>query len=91
MTEFENNPKGGCLLIDQKETCELREKRIKSKNLYDIDYYGWVENQVSFLKEGKLEMLDIENLIEEIISLGNSEWSKLESYLMSALRENGLI
>jgi hypothetical protein len=50
-------------------------------NLYDLDYYGWILNQTDLLKNGILGRLDIENLVEEISSLGDSQRSKLESFL----------
>lgn len=49
---------------------------------YEKDFYGWTETQANFLKEGKLNMLDTENLIEELLDLGISQASKLENHLM---------
>ncbi|MGK7887119.1 MAG: DUF29 family protein, partial [Crocosphaera sp.] len=34
-------------------------------NLYDKDYYLWLEETVQLLREGRLTDLDIPNLIEE--------------------------
>ncbi len=48
---------------------------------YDKDFYKWTTNQARFLKNGEFSKLDIENLIEEIESLGRSEKRTLKSYL----------
>lgn len=49
--------------------------------LYEKDFYKWTRMQVSFLKEQDFSSLDLDNLIEEIESLGKSERDKLESHL----------
>lgn len=41
--------------------------------LYDQDFYAWTQRQVELLRSGRLGELDIENLIEEIESLGKQE------------------
>lgn len=51
----------------------------------DQDYYSWTREQMKFLKEGMFNMLDTENLMEELLALGNSEASKLESHLSNML------
>lgn len=53
----------------------------ESKPVYDTDFSKWVRDQAEFLKEREFEKLDIDNLIEEIESLGRSEKRILESYL----------
>ena len=42
----------------------------KSSNLYDRDFLLWTEETISNLKTGDFKQLDINNLIEEIDSLG---------------------
>ena len=39
---------------------------------YENDFYAWTQQQVSLLKEGKVDQIDIDNLIEEIQSMGKS-------------------
>jgi Domain of unknown function DUF29 len=51
-------------------------------NLYEKDCCAWVEVQTEFLKKGYFDKLDIENIIEELISVGNSERNKLVSHLV---------
>ena len=49
--------------------------------LYEKDFYKWTENQACILKEHDFEHMDLENLIEEILDLGNSHKSALENQL----------
>lgn len=49
---------------------------------YDIDFFKWTVNQAKLLKKQEFSKLDIENLIEEIESLGRSERNAIESYLI---------
>jgi hypothetical protein len=51
------------------------------KDLYDSDYLLWLEETSRLLQSKNFEKLDIENLIEEIESLGKSERNKLVSSL----------
>ncbi|MFO5470354.1 MAG: DUF29 family protein, partial [Dolichospermum sp.] len=44
-----------------------------NKTLYEQDFYLWIQTTLAILRERKLEQLDIENLIEEIDSMGRSE------------------
>ena len=46
---------------------------------YEQDFYGWTQEQASLLKAGRLNELDIDNLIEEIETMGRSEKRALES------------
>ncbi len=49
--------------------------------LYEQDFYLWLVETVQLLKTGKFEKLDVENLIEEIESMGRSEKKSVESNL----------
>lgn len=44
---------------------------------YDTDFYAWTQAQAQHLKAGKWEHLDLENLVEEIESLGRQERQQL--------------
>ena len=47
---------------------------IKAKDkLYDKDFCLWIETTANLLKEGRFSQLDIENLVEEIETMGRSE------------------
>jgi Domain of unknown function DUF29 len=50
-------------------------------NLYDTDFYAWTLEQSQLLQQGKWHALDIENLVEEIESLGKQEKRELENRL----------
>lgn len=71
-----------------KKTRQISKKRIptSTSNLaksqtYETDFSKWVKHQAKFLKKKEFEKLDIDNLIEEIESLGRSEKRTLQSYL----------
>ena len=49
--------------------------------LYDTDFYAWTLEQSRLLQSGELKSLDIENLVEEIESLGRQERRELENRL----------
>lgn len=49
--------------------------------LYDRDFYAWLNEQAALLRAGRLSELDIENLAEEIESMGRSEKRALVSRL----------
>jgi hypothetical protein len=58
---------------------------ITNDNLYDQDYYLWIETISKQLKAGKFAEIDLANLIEEIESMGKSEKRELKSRLIVLL------
>jgi hypothetical protein len=50
--------------------------------LYNMDFHEWTREQAKLLKSGKLSDADINNLIEEIESMGKSERRELKSRLV---------
>jgi hypothetical protein len=50
-------------------------------DLYETDFYAWTQRQVELLRKRDLNNLDIENLIEEIDSLGKQEKRELVNRL----------
>jgi mannitol-1-phosphate/altronate dehydrogenase len=48
---------------------------------YDEDYYGWVVQQVDHLKNSEFDRLDIEHLIDEVLSLARNEIDKIENFI----------
>jgi Domain of unknown function DUF29 len=48
---------------------------------YEKDFYSWTQEQAALLKDGRFSELDIDNLIEEVESMGRSEKRELESRL----------
>lgn len=51
------------------------------QRLYDVDYLEWVNHTAELLKQGRLDELDIESLIEEVEDLGRSQKQALRSNL----------
>ncbi len=49
--------------------------------LYDQDFYAWANEQAALLRSGKLSVADIENIAEEIESMGKTEKRELVSRL----------
>jgi Domain of unknown function DUF29 len=49
--------------------------------LYEQDYYAWIQEQVRALRERRTEAVDWENVAEEIEDLGKSEKRSIESHL----------
>ncbi len=49
--------------------------------LYDQDFYAWANEQAALLRAGHLSSADIENIAEEIESMGRSEKRELVSRL----------
>ncbi|WP_016950885.1 DUF29 domain-containing protein [Anabaena sp. PCC 7108] len=49
--------------------------------LYELDYGLWLETTIDKLQEHQFESVDIDNLIEELATLGRSEKKALRSYL----------
>ena len=41
--------------------------------LYNTDFHAWTQEQATLLKSGRLSEVDINNLIEEIESMGKHE------------------
>ena len=48
---------------------------------HDTDFYSWTQEQAALLQQGRLNELDVANLIEEIQDMGRSERRELESRL----------
>ena len=48
---------------------------------YEKDFYSWTQEQAELLKTSRFSELDIDNLIEEVESMGRSEKRELESRL----------
>jgi hypothetical protein len=48
---------------------------------YQKDFYAWTQQQAALLKAGRLQELDVTNLLEEIETMGRSEKRELDSRL----------
>ena len=56
-------------------------KTLLRPSLYDEDFLAWTEQQAALLRAGRLDQLDLDNLAEELDTMGRSEWGELESRL----------
>lgn len=52
-----------------------------SQTLYEQDYALWLETTIKQLRQGKFSFVDLENLIEELESMGRSDRRALTSLL----------
>jgi len=48
---------------------------------YDEDFYAWTQEQARLLRTGEFAQLDIENVAEELESMGRSDRHQIESRL----------
>lgn len=56
-----------------------------TNNFYETDYGLWLANQINSLKNHRWDELDIENLIEELEGLEQSNKRELDNYLVVIL------
>jgi Domain of unknown function DUF29 len=54
-------------------------------DLYEDDFALWAERQAMFLRAGRFDALDLENLIEEVEDLARRERDTVESYVETVL------
>jgi hypothetical protein len=52
---------------------------------YDEDFFAWTQEQARFLREGDVTSIDLENLAEEIDSVGRSDRREIRSRLIVLL------
>jgi hypothetical protein len=50
-------------------------------NLYETDFYAWIQEQAKLLRHQQWSKLDLPNLIEEIESLGKQQRAELRNRL----------
>jgi hypothetical protein len=55
------------------------------QSLYERDFHLWLEHQAVLLREGRLDQLDIANLVEEIESIGRTDKKAIKSNLVVLL------
>ncbi|WP_374944551.1 DUF29 domain-containing protein [Sphingomonas sp.] len=60
---------------------------VKGHNVsnYEADYGAWIALQAMLLREGRFSELDLNNLIDEVESLGRSDFHRFESALKVVL------
>ncbi len=60
--------------------------KMTKKDIYETDFYQWTIEQAQALKERNFENLDWENIIEEIESLGRSDYQAVVSLFTRILQ-----
>jgi hypothetical protein len=61
------------------------ETKPPANNLYEIDFYAWTREQARVLRERRWADLDIENLVDEVVSVGSSEKREIRNRLTHLL------
>ena len=59
--------------------------RVQLSILYEQDYCEWILTTVNLLRQGRFSEVDLDNLVEELETMGRSEKSALESNLRVVL------
>lgn len=55
--------------------------KTRTNDLYEADFYGWTQEQARLLRERRFDDLDLENLVDEVESVGSSEKREIRSRL----------
>ena len=66
-------------------TISGRIDRTMSNTLYERDFHAWANQQAALLRAGQLSDADIENIAEEIESIGRTQRSELVNRLIVLL------
>jgi Domain of unknown function DUF29 len=59
--------------------------KVENVALYDADFYAWTMEQARLLRAGDWARLDIENIAEELESMGRSDKREIDSRLVVLL------
>ncbi len=59
----------------------LSQGAVSEMGQYDRDFYGWANEQAALLRAGRLAEADVDNIAEEIESMGRSEERELVNRL----------
>ena len=55
---------------------------VPAARLYDQDFFAWTQETVRLLRARQFDRLDLEALIEEVQSMGGSQWREMDSRLL---------
>jgi hypothetical protein len=55
--------------------------KARSNSLYESDFYTWTQEQAQLLRERRFDNLDLENLVDEVASVGSSEKREIRNRL----------
>ena len=57
--------------------------KTRSNSLYEGDFYNWTQEQARLLRERRFDDLDLENLVDEVESVGPRRSARFETGLLS--------
>src|SRR5713101_4633866 len=49
--------------------------------LYETDFYAWTQEQARLLRERRFDDLDLDNLVDEVVTVGSSEKREIRNRL----------
>jgi hypothetical protein len=55
--------------------------KTRSNELYERDFYAWTQEQARLLREKRWDDLDLDNLVDEVESVGSSEKREIRNRL----------
>ncbi|HEY7242268.1 MAG TPA: DUF29 domain-containing protein [Xanthobacteraceae bacterium] len=61
------------------------ETKDRRNTLYETDFYVWTQEQARLLSERRFDDLDLENLVDEVQSVGSSEKREIRSRLVDLI------
>src|SRR4051794_17869997 len=59
--------------------------KLQSNTLYESDFYAWTQEQARLLREQRWGDLDLENLVDEVESVGGSEKREIRNRLVGLI------
>jgi Domain of unknown function DUF29 len=57
------------------------ETKARSNELYEADFFAWTQEQARLLRERRFDDLDLDNLVDEVESVGSSEKREIRNRL----------
>src|SRR5712692_1231317 len=57
------------------------ETKARPNSLYESDFYTWTQEQARLLRERRFDDLDLDNLVDEVASVGSSEKREIRNRL----------
>jgi hypothetical protein len=55
--------------------------KARPNELYESDFYAWTQEQARLLRERRFDDLDLDNLVDEVASVGSSEKREIRNRL----------
>jgi hypothetical protein len=56
--------------------------KARPNSLYESDFYTWTQEQARLLRERRFDDLDLDNLVDEVASVGSSEKREIRNRLV---------